>query len=72
MDYYKTAPVIVEKINQAPGAKRIWKRLFWGFIVPFVEEVKKGDNEKAHVRYKQLIQRSKELVSNIEKAWGVK
>lgn len=61
LEYYETAPAIVEKINKAPSAKRIWKRLFWGYITPFVTEAKLGNNEKAHELYKKLITRAKEL-----------
>jgi len=65
LDYYKTAPVIVEKVNKLTGAQRVWKRLFWGYIIPFVEQVKAGNNEVAHEKYKQLISRAKELAGSV-------
>lgn len=65
LEYYEYAPTIVEKINKAPDARRIWKRLFWGYITPFVTEVKLGNNEKAHELYKKLISRAKELAGNV-------
>lgn len=57
-EYYQTAPLIVEKINSKKDAKRIWKKLFWTGIVPFVQEIEKNNLEKAHGLYKRLIQRA--------------
>jgi len=65
VEYYKTAPKIVEKINSAPSSKRIWKRLFWGYIVPFVSEARLGSNEKAHSLYNKLIVRAKEISERV-------
>lgn len=65
LEYYELAPKIVEKINQVPDSRRIWKRLFWGYITPFVTEAKLGNNEVAHILYKNLIKRAKELAGNV-------
>lgn len=64
-EYYKMAPVVVDRINKAPDAKRIWKRLFWNYIIPFVEEIKANDNKSAHEKYKKLIQRAKEISGSV-------
>jgi hypothetical protein len=64
LEYYETAPAIVEKINKYPDARRIWKRLFWGYITPFVNEARLGNNEKAYELYKKLIKRAKELAGS--------
>ena len=39
-DYYKTAPGIVEKINQQPERKAIYKEIYQKYILPCVEGVK--------------------------------
>ena len=39
-DYYKTAPGIVEKINQQPERKAIYKEIYQKYILPCVKGVK--------------------------------
>lgn len=60
-EYYEIAPQVVEGINKRGDAKRIWKRFFWGDIIPFVESIQKSELEKAHELYKKLIKKAKEL-----------
>jgi hypothetical protein len=65
LEYYQTAPTIVEKINRYPDAQKIWKRLFWGYITPFVNEARLGNNEKAYELYQKLIKKAKELAGGV-------
>lgn len=60
-EYYEIAPQVVEGINKRSDAKKIWKRFFWGDIIPFVESINKSELEKAHELYKKLIKKAKEL-----------
>lgn len=60
-EYYEIAPKVVEGINKRQDANKIWKRFFWGDIVPFVHAIGKNELEKAHDLYKALIKKSKEL-----------
>ena len=39
-DYYKTAPGIVEKINQQPERRDIYREIYQKYILPCVEGVK--------------------------------
>lgn len=64
-EYYEIAPKVVEGINKRADAKKIWKRFFWGDIVPFVEAIGKNELEKAHELYKKLIKKSKELSGSV-------
>lgn len=59
--YYKTAPGIVERINEKPEAARIWKKLYWTGIVPFVSAIRKGKNGHAHKLYQKLITKAEGL-----------
>ena len=59
--YYEYAPTIVEGINKRQDALKVWKKLFWEDIVPFVESAGKNELEKAHERYKRLIEKAREL-----------
>jgi hypothetical protein len=64
-EYYTMAPKVVENINKRGDAKRVWKRLFWGDIVPFVEAIGRNELEKAHEKYKELIRRARELAGSV-------
>jgi len=65
LEYYEIAPKVVEKINQAPDAEKIWKRLFWSDVIPFVTEIQVGNLEIAHELYKKLINKVKELSEGV-------
>lgn len=60
-EYYVCAPAVVEKLNQSGEASRLWKRLFWQNIIPFVLLVRDGKMEEAHVEYKKLINEAKKM-----------
>ena len=63
LEYYETAPEIVAKINELENPKKIWKSLFWKNIVPFAEQVISGNNDKAYEMYKDIMVKTKSLVS---------
>lgn len=50
-DYYNTAPVIIDKINETDDATNTWKSLYRDEIVPCAELVKNGEFEKAYQKY---------------------
>jgi hypothetical protein len=58
-DYYKTAPKIVDAINEHKDAVLIWNRLYTGFITPCVYFVEHGDNESAYAVYSSMTKRLK-------------
>lgn len=62
VDYYETAPKIVEAINSLENKTKVWKNIFWKFIIPFVVLVGKNENEKAHEKYKELILEGKKYL----------
>ena len=64
-EYYEIAPAVVEAINKRQDAEKIWKRFFWGDIIPFVTEIQGGNLEVAHELYKKLIKKAKELSGGI-------
>lgn len=59
--YYEDAPKIVESVNAKSDAKKIWKRLFWQFIIPFVQLVRVGKLEEAHAKYQLMIKQAQRL-----------
>lgn len=65
LEYYEIAPKVVENINKRIDAKKIWKRFFWGDIVPFVEAIGQNELQKAHELYKKLIKKAKELSGGV-------
>lgn len=60
-EYYMLAPKIVKNINEKENANKIWKNLFWSYIIPFVQEINSNNLQKAHQLYKLLIKRAKKL-----------
>lgn len=58
-EYYMLAPKIVKNINEKENANKIWKNLFWSYIIPFVQEINSNNLQKAHQLYKLLIKRAK-------------
>lgn len=64
-EYYEIAPAVVEAINKRQDAEKIWKRFFWGDIIPFVTEIQGGNLEVAHELYKKLIKKAKELSGGV-------
>lgn len=59
VDYYETAPKIVAAINTLENKSKVWKNIFWEFVIPFVVLVGKNENEKAHQKYKELVAEAK-------------
>ena len=52
VQYYATAPKIVEAINQLPDALEIWNRIFEELVKPCVQMIHANQNAKAHQLYK--------------------
>ena len=50
--YYRIAPEIVKRINALSNAKEIWNRIYNELVIPSVEFIKSGKNEKAYAHYK--------------------
>ena len=49
--YYKHAPKIVEALNAKPDAKNVYRQMYETYILPAVEAIKSGDNDKAYKAY---------------------
>lgn len=62
VEYYATAPGIVERINAQPNAKVIWNELYETLVAPCVQLIQAGEMERAHEQYrdtaKKLAQRA--------------
>ena len=52
--YYKSAPVIVERINAQPDPAAIWDKLYETLVRPCVEFIRQGKNEEAYQVYKSV------------------
>lgn len=64
-EYYEIAPKVVEQISKRTDATKVWKRFFWGDIIPFVFEIQENNLEKAHELYRKLIKKAKELSGGV-------
>lgn len=49
--YYKHAPQIVEALNARPDAKNVYREMYETYILPAVDAIKSGDNDKAYEAY---------------------
>lgn len=49
--YYKHAPQIVEAINARPDARNVYREMYETYILPAVDAIKSGDNDKAYEAY---------------------
>lgn len=59
-DYYATAPDIVGAIDARTDAGPIYDELYDNSILPCVELVEVGENEKAYEKYKEMVAELKE------------
>lgn len=56
-EYYRIAPIIVEKIKAQPDALEILDRIYNELVEPCVGLILSGDNEKAHQKYRDYVAR---------------
>jgi len=54
-EYYKTAPLIVEKINSRPDAEEIYKHLWEDYLKVCLEELKRGNYKKVKTLYAEMV-----------------
>ena len=54
-EYYHTAPMIVERIHELPNANDVLERIYTELVLPCVELIQKGDNEAAHIKYRNYV-----------------
>ena len=53
--YYKSAPIVVEAINEQEDSDKLYNHIYNCVVRPCVEAIKKGDYEFAYNRYKSSI-----------------
>ena len=51
--YYAFAPEIVAAIERLPDSAEIWERLYADLVAPCVGMIRRGENERAHRRYRE-------------------
>lgn len=56
-EYYDTAPQIVESINMSGNAAEEYNLIYEEVILPCVEYIQNGDNDKAYKSYKDMVRR---------------
>ena len=54
-EYYKTAPLIVEKINSRPDAEEIYKQLWENYLKVCLKELKRGNYKKVKNLYVEMV-----------------
>lgn len=54
-EYYHTAPIIVEKIQQQSNAIDIFEQIYTELIAPCVALIESGNNEDAHIAYRNYV-----------------
>jgi len=54
-EYYKTAPLIVEKINNSPNAKDIYSTLWNNYLKPCLHHIKNKEFKKVKELYIQMV-----------------
>lgn len=54
-EYYSFAPQIVEAICQSGEAKAVFEVIYEELVIPCVEYIQQGENEKAHKLYKETL-----------------
>ncbi len=54
-EYYKTAPLIVEKINKSPERERVYKHLWEQYLKPCLEAIEKGEYKKVQELYISMV-----------------
>ncbi len=53
--YYKSAPIVVEAINEQEDSDKLYNHIYNCVVRPCVEAIKKGDYEFAYNRYRSSI-----------------
>ena len=56
-EYYFVAPQIVAAIRQKDNALSVFDRIYEKLVKPCVEMIERGENEKAHVLYRETVHR---------------
>ncbi len=56
-EYYKTAPLIVEKINTQPNSEEIYKNLWKEYLKPCLEHLKRGEYQKVKTLYVEMVRK---------------
>lgn len=51
LEYYRTAPIIVQQINQSENSIEVYNNMFDEMITPCVQSIESGDIEKAKEIY---------------------
>lgn len=59
-DYYQTAPVIVEKIDEQPDRKSIYSSIYGDYILPCVKNAKARNFDKSKQIYMNMVNTLKE------------
>ena len=59
-EYYRTAPAIVESIDNSEEAGEVYEQLYSDVIVPCVELIQNGKNDEAYEKYKIMVKTLKE------------
>lgn len=54
-EYYRIAPLLVERINENKDCDEIYNHLRNSFILPTVKAVEDGENERAETTYKNMM-----------------
>lgn len=52
-EYYRIAPVIVNHIKERPNALAIFDKIYMELVLPCVEMIDAGENERAHQLYRE-------------------
>lgn len=64
--YYKHAPQIVEAINARPDAKNVYREMYETYILPAVEAIKAGENDKAYKTYVDGVEWAMQQATNAQ------
>ena len=54
-EYYKTAPLIVEKIENSPEREKVYKHLWENYLKPSLEAIEKGEYKKVKELYVSMV-----------------
>lgn len=58
-EYYRIAPVIVEKIRDKENSEEIFDLIYTELVLPCVELIDAGKNENAHKLYREYVEKLK-------------
>ena len=51
--YYRTAPAVVEKINQSSNAVKVYRQIYQELVEPSVRAIERGDHKQARQLYRK-------------------